>query len=148
MRLKTNFVLILLVFFSILTTLQPNTLKAFALDVVKYEGEVAHLFTHCLIAYPELAFKDNNFMRHDYDKDCLTTYEFNNILKGLYDNDYILVKISQVYEVKDDKAYKKTLLLPYGLHRIVVNCNWGSLRKDIYVDKDKLLIPIRRSDFK
>ena len=114
MRLKNSFLLILILFVSILTTLAPNNFTVFANDLVKYDGEIAHLFTHCLIAYPDLAFKQDNFMRNDYDKDCLTTSEFKGILAGLYQNDYVLVKASEVYDIKNDRAYKKTLLLPKG----------------------------------
>ena len=103
-----------------------------ASNLVKYTGEVEHLFTHCLIAYPEIAFKSNNFMKNDYDKDCLTVLEFENILKNLYEKDYILVKISEIYEIKNGQGVKKELMLPKGKKPLVLSFD------DVNYDSKKL----------
>jgi peptidoglycan/xylan/chitin deacetylase (PgdA/CDA1 family) len=81
-------------------------------ELIKYDGKIEHLFTHCLIAYPSLAFDKNNYMGTSYDRDCLTVTEFKRILKSLYNNDFILVKMSEVYKIENGKAYKKALYLP------------------------------------
>lgn len=66
---------------------------------------VDHLFTHCLVAYPELGFSSSD---NSYDLDCITPLEFKRILKALYDNDYVLVDISWLVEVvEEDGAWKK-----------------------------------------
>ena len=48
---------------------------------VKVSETVEHLFTHCLIAHPEVAFARNNEYGRHLDTDCLTPYEFKRILK-------------------------------------------------------------------
>lgn len=72
-------------------------------------NQVTHLFTHCLVAYPEIAFAKDNEMRLNYDKDCLTVKEFKGILNGLYERGYMLVSPSDVYEVTDGVAVKKDI---------------------------------------
>ena len=46
-----------------------------------YTTNVEHLFTHCLIAHPDIAFSHNNTMSKHYDNDCITQYEFKQILQ-------------------------------------------------------------------
>jgi peptidoglycan/xylan/chitin deacetylase (PgdA/CDA1 family) len=121
MRAKLVFFLLMLVIFSILMPQTNANNKVFAKNLVRYDGEIAHLFTHCLIAYPKIAFKNDNYMRRDYDRDCLTTSEFSKILNSLYKNNYILVKISDIYKVKDAIAYKNTLLLPKNKKPLVLS---------------------------
>ncbi|MBS1401049.1 MAG: hypothetical protein HPZ86_09655 [Clostridia bacterium] len=52
---------------------------------VKVSETVEHLFTHCLIAHPEVAFARNNEYGRHLDTDCLTPYEFKRILNFLYE---------------------------------------------------------------
>lgn len=59
-----------------------------------YSGEIPHIFTHCLIAYPELKGGDGN-MR--YDTDCINVTEFKNLLEELYRNGYSLVDIHDTF---------------------------------------------------
>lgn len=98
--------------------------KTYALDtnnLVKYNGKIEHLFTHCLIAYPSLAFDNNNFMKRHYDEDCLTVDEFNKILLSLYNNNYVLINMTDTYEIKDGKAIKKDLYLPKGKKPLILS---------------------------
>ena len=60
-------------------------------DNYKYQGEITHLFTHCLLAFPEIALSSANPMKSDYDRDCITKNEFKKILHHLYINNYILM---------------------------------------------------------
>ena len=48
-----------------------------------YTGQVPHIFTHCLIAYPELK---NGSGKMRYDTDCINVTEFKNLLNELYAN--------------------------------------------------------------
>ncbi|MEG2561071.1 MAG: hypothetical protein RSB10_00495 [Clostridia bacterium] len=83
--------------------------------------EITHLFTHALIAFPQLAFAQGNEMSPHYDKDCLTAREFSAILASLYARNYILVSPSDIYSVvggtvirkKCDFDGKKPLLLSF-----------------------------------
>ena len=45
-----------------------------------YEGSVPHIFTHCLIAYPEIK---NGAGLMNYDTDCINVTEFKNLLKNI-----------------------------------------------------------------
>lgn len=70
-------------------------------------GEIVHFFTHALIAYPEIAFKENNGMRMDYDTDCLTVKEFKAILSSLHKRGYALCDITSTYKTENG-ASKRT----------------------------------------
>ena len=88
-------------------------------NLEKYSGPVEHLFTHCLIAYPELA--NSSHLAKDYKRDCITSKEFENLLNELYNNDFALVDINSVYEIKDGKAIKKDLFLPKGKKPLILS---------------------------
>ncbi len=97
---------------------------SFALEannLVKYKGEVAHLFTHCLIADSNIAFAKDNPMRAHYDRDCLTIKEFQNILLELYKNDYILVKPSSTFNSNSLHGTKKELYFPKGKKPLILS---------------------------
>ncbi|MGI6169035.1 MAG: polysaccharide deacetylase family protein [Christensenellales bacterium] len=79
-------------------------------NLVLYEGPVEHLFTHCLLAYPELA-------PANYWTDCITPYEFKKVLQSLYENDFILVNIDDIVSNPsgDDANFEFTkMMLPEG----------------------------------
>lgn len=77
-----------------------------------YKGEIEHFFTHCLIAHPEIAFAEGNYMGKHYDADCLTAKEFNRILEQMYSNGYALIDVGEVYEVQGGKAVKRSFGFP------------------------------------
>jgi peptidoglycan/xylan/chitin deacetylase (PgdA/CDA1 family) len=143
MRLKKNFLLFVLsciVFLNGFYT--PFKLTVGASDLVIYKGKVDHLFTHCLIAYPEIAFKNNNYMQYDYDRDCITTLEFERILNSLYINNFCLVKISEIFDIKNGRAHKKPLFLPRGKKPLVFSfddVNYDT-RKLGYGMVDKIIV--------
>ena len=85
----------------------------------KYVGEVEHIFTHALIAYPKLAYSSN--MASDYKRDCITTDQFRDLLIELYRNNYILVDINSIFEEKDGKIVKADLYLPEGKKPLVMS---------------------------
>ncbi len=77
---------------------------------ISQECEVEHFFTHCLIVNPKLAFNANNFMAKDYDKDCLTSSEFKQIIQNFYDKGYVLVNANDCFEVLENgTAVKKQI---------------------------------------
>lgn len=81
-------------------------------DLVEYNGDIEHLFTHCLLAFPEQALNPKNNMSKNYDKDCITPSEFNKVLTQLYNNNYVLVDIDSVYAIENGVSVKKQLFLP------------------------------------
>lgn len=79
-----------------------------------YQGEIVHLFTHCLLAYPSVALSSSNPMRKDYDRDCITPDEFLSILQNLYDRDYILIDINKTFKEENGVVKKAEMYLPKG----------------------------------
>ncbi len=72
-------------------------------NLVEYSGPIEHLFTHCLIAYPELA-------PDSYWVDCITPYEFKRVLQSLYEND--LFWSTSTISSPTPAATEKTMNLP------------------------------------
>ncbi len=87
-----------------------------------YEGEleeytdwVEHVFFHPVIAYPKMAF-DLDYMSKGFDDYFVTAQEFSRIIEQMYEKNYILVDINDVYEFDEEKGRyrQKTLMLPPG----------------------------------
>ena len=93
---------------------QDNTSQ---LKVVNYPAkQVRHIFSHCLIAYPEYGCGDPS-LGLDYgnlDVDCLTVSEFQILLESLYNNGYCLIDINDMYEnYTDANGVRKARLKEY-----------------------------------
>ncbi|MBR6934506.1 MAG: hydrolase [Clostridia bacterium] len=95
------------------------------LPLVDYTGIVEHVFTHSLVAFPELGYpkdiSDVDKVMNTYFIDCITVPEFKAILQALYDDGYMLVNINYVYE-KDSNGIprlKKTFKFPEGKKPLV-----------------------------
>jgi len=71
-----------------------------------------NIYTHCLIAFPEINFASQQTYRWCGD-DCLTVSEFKIILQALYDKGYIIVDANLFYDAENDKPVT-TLYLPQG----------------------------------
>lgn len=94
-------------------------------NLIEYSGIVEHLFFHPVIAYPALAF-DGDSKEKGLDEYMLTVSEYSKILQSLYDNNYIIVSLNDVWGEKqnDDgtmSMYKNTLLIPEGKKPIVLS---------------------------
>lgn len=95
-----------------------------------YEGQVPHIFTHCLIAYPEIK---NGAGKMNYGTDCINVTEFKNLLRELYDNGYSLVDIYDVYE-RDREGklrFKEAVEVPVGRKPLIFSID------DVVYDYDK-----------
>ena len=93
--------------------------------LVPYEGRVEHLFFHPVIAYPEMAF-DGDYMTDGFDDWMVTAGEYKAILQSLYENNYILVNMNDVWsEYTDENGQKRmkanTLMLPEGKKPLIVS---------------------------
>ena len=97
-----------------------------------YTDNVEHLFTHCLLAYPEIALSKNNEMSLHYNQDCITHLEFKSILKELYKNDYALVDINKCFKIENGKAVKNKIKMPKGKKPIIFSFD------DVNYDHKKL----------
>lgn len=83
-------------------------------NLVKYSGEVKHIFTHCLLSEPSLALSPTNPMSKYYAQDCITKDEFKSILKHLYKNNFVLISPHKLFGIKDSQIMRKNLFLPSG----------------------------------
>ena len=89
---------------------------------------VEHIFFHPIIAYPTWAFRDCKIpqsQREGLDDWMVTVDEYNKILQSLYDNNYILVRIEDVWsEVSNDgvtRMVRNTLQLPEGKKPLIIS---------------------------
>lgn len=96
----------------------------------KYTGAIEHIFTHCLIAYPEIAYTST--MAKDYKRDCITSSQFQNLIEQLYKNNYILIDINSIYKEQDGKIVKSDIYLPKGKKPIVLSFD------DVVYDSKKM----------
>lgn len=108
-------------------------------EMVEWTGDqVVNLSFHLLIEDPQRAFHDDIY-GSQYRKNFITTTEFSAILQQLYDNGYILVSLSDLYEIHTDEVTKlttctaKTLLLPPGKTPVLLtetNANYYTYMTD------------------
>ncbi|MBR3973679.1 MAG: hypothetical protein IKJ99_06975 [Oscillospiraceae bacterium] len=94
-------------------------------------GEVANLSFHVLIADPSRAFKDETY-GGSYNKNFVTTDEFEAILNQLYENDFVLVDMDSFIaenNTGDKTTYEsKTLYLPEGKKPFMITETYGYLQ--------------------
>ncbi|MEL4105854.1 hydrolase [Oscillospiraceae bacterium WX1] len=95
------------------------------ISLVAYDGPVEHLFFHPLVAYPELAFDGDN-KEKGIDEYMVTVSEYNKILQSLYDNNYIIVSMNDVWSEKQysdgiSRMVRNTLMLPPGKKPIILS---------------------------
>lgn len=89
--------------------------------LVEYDGPVEHIFFHPVIAYPELAF-DQDSLAKGYNDYFVTVNEFKRVLDELYKNDYILIDIRLLTEIKEDKTIERQKLkLPEGKKPLILS---------------------------
>jgi len=92
--------------------------------LVEYNGVIPHIFFHCLIAFPEIAYSAVN--KGVLDTDCVTISEYKRCLDELYNNNYFLVDINSTFEtIKTDgqapKVIEKKALVPEGKIPIIIS---------------------------
>ena len=71
------------------------------LEIVEVSAKtVRHIFTHCLIIDPAKGCGDPHVYPYgELDADCLTVSEFKALLQSLYDNNFCLIDINDMYVV-------------------------------------------------
>lgn len=87
----------------------------------EYTYDVHHLFTHCLLAYPSIAFSKSNDMSKHFANDCITPNEFENILNQLYKNDFVLVDINETFTSRNGDGRKQKVKIPVGKKALVLS---------------------------
>ena len=82
------------------------------LEKVNVTTTLENIYTHCLIAFPEINFASMSTYRKCGD-DCLTPNEFRYLLGRLYELDYIIVDANLFYDAEND-TFNRYLNLPKG----------------------------------
>ncbi|MBE7082143.1 MAG: hypothetical protein E7378_00465 [Clostridiales bacterium] len=105
-----------------------------------YTDNIEHIFTHCLIAYPEIAFAKDNYMAKHYARDCITAREFIKILDQLYKNNYALVDINCCFSTNElGIVVKQKVKMPIGKKPLILSfddVNYDQTKKGLgMVDK-------------
>jgi hypothetical protein len=94
-------------------------------NLVPWNGIVEHLFFHPVVTYPELAF-DGDAKEAGIDEYMVTLEEYNKILQNLYDKDFVIVDMNDVWsEVTGDDGEphmrRNTLMIPEGKKPIILS---------------------------
>ncbi|MGE5544838.1 MAG: hypothetical protein ACM3UW_07705 [Bacillota bacterium] len=95
-----------------------------AAELVLYNGPVEHIFFHPLIVYPDKAFDDDKTAQglNEY---MVTVREFNRILDSLYEQDYILIDIHEIFEERTNNGktelVTKDLWLPKNKKPLILS---------------------------
>jgi hypothetical protein len=92
---------------------------------VAWDGIVEHLFFHPVVAYPELAF-DGDAQANGIDDYMVTVDEYDKILQSVYDNDYVLVDIGDVWSETtgadgQPTMVRNTLYIPEGKKPLILS---------------------------
>lgn len=88
--------------------------------LVEYSGSVEHVFFHQLIVDPSITFDEKNKSDWlNFNSVMTTVDEFKKMMQSMYDKGYILIRFSDIFDVKkkDDgttELVQKTLMLPKG----------------------------------
>lgn len=107
------------------TPVPPTAVPPSELKLVDYTGHVEHIFTHSLVAFPELAYptdcSDVDKVKNTYFIDCITVPEFKKILDALYKDGYMLVNLNYVFEIDGNGVpqLKKSFKFPEGKKPLV-----------------------------
>ena len=90
---------------------------------------VEHIFFHPVIAYPQWAFHDcpsSKSQKEGLDDWMVTVEEYNKILQSLYDNDYVLVNMNDVWseyttESGEKRMQRNILMIPEGKKPLIIS---------------------------
>lgn len=105
-------------------------------------AQVPNLSFHVLVEDLEAALADPTYGQSGndlYNRNFITTAEFSAILEQLYENGYVLVRLSDFYVYEDGRYREKQLQLPIGKKPLILtetHCNYYSYMVD--PDRDGL----------
>lgn len=119
-----------------LITAKIQEISGLKAALVKYNGEIHHIFFHSLIIYPELAFDDEGAPAQGYNNFMTTATEFKRMLPLLKEKGYILYPINELYTIDPDtgKMNAKAIYLPEGKKPLILSIDDVSYYK--YMKKD------------
>lgn len=117
MNKKYTIIFIILIFALIGITNNFSYEKINAQELIEYNEDIEILSFETLMSFPEKALNENNSYNTIYDENKITTFEFENILSQLYENNYILIDIFEIIDTK--KMTQKKLFLPQNKKPII-----------------------------
>lgn len=101
---------------------EVKKIEDFMMELKPYIGRIEHVFFHSLIVYPELAFGPNSSQPQGYNYWMTTALEFQRMLPLLMERGYVLVRISDLYDVDSlGNVTKKDLYLPEGKRPLLMS---------------------------
>lgn len=105
-----------------LITAKINEINSMKANLVRYHGDIQHIFFHSLIIYPELAF-DNDASAQGYNSFMTTVTEFKRMLPLLEQKGYVLYPINELYTIDKDTGNMepKDIYLPKGKKPLILS---------------------------
>ncbi|MBS3971379.1 MAG: hypothetical protein KGZ84_00015 [Erysipelotrichia bacterium] len=101
---------------------EVKKIEDFMIELKPYIGRIEHVFFHSLIVYPELAFGPNSSQPQGYNYWMTTALEFQRMLPLLMERGYVLVRISDLYDVDSlGNVTKKDVYLPEGKRPLLMS---------------------------
>lgn len=88
------------------------------LEKVTVSQTLENIYTHCMIAFPEINFASSRTYRKCGD-DCLTYHESMYLLSSLYEKGYILIDANMLYDAETGKSVR-TMMLPKGKKPLIL----------------------------
>lgn len=88
--------------------------------LVKYTDRYYHVFFHSLVVDNSKAF-DGDSDANGYNMYMTTVPEFKKMIQWFYDNDFVLVDITSIYDYKDGKPVAKDVYLPAGKKALIIS---------------------------
>lgn len=101
---------------------EVRKIEDFVTALQPYTGRIEQIFFHTLIVYPELAFGPNSSQVQGYNYWMTTQLEFQRMLPLLMERGYVLVRISDLYEIDaQGNVSEKELYLPEGKRPLLMS---------------------------
>ncbi len=101
---------------------EVKEIEDFVASLKPYTGRIEQVFFHSLIVYPELAFGPSSSEPQGYNYWMTTQLEFQRMLPLLMERGYVLVRISDLYDVDaQGNVSKKSLYLPQGKRPLLIS---------------------------
>ena len=95
--------------------------RARVATLTEYTGDVAHIFFHSLIVYPEMVFKDTETASGGYNAGFAEKQELEKILPQLYERGYVLYSLDEIWEMTAEGMQRKKIMLPVGKKPLVLS---------------------------
>lgn len=89
--------------------------------LVKFEGDVPHIFFHSLIVYPEMIFTDLDTPMGGYNSGFSEKQEMEKMLPQLYERGYVLYDLDKLWVKENGVMVKQDIYLPEGKTPLILS---------------------------